>query len=237
MTYCLGIKLDSATIMISDSRTNAGVDNVSAYSKMWRFGIPGERQFVLCSAGNLATTQAVIAQLKNHVNMQAVDSLATVPNMHAAAEYIGHVSATVQEKAGGGPMFESTFLLAGEIKGDDHALQLIYPQGNYINSSSHAPFFQIGESKYGKPILDRVVQSQTSIESAITCGLISMDATMKSNLTVGPPIELSVLDKGSLQMTRYRFFGEEDEYLRNLRQQWNSAVVNAIGSMPSFELG
>lgn len=237
MTYCIGIKLDNATVMISDSRTNAGVDNVSAYSKMWRFGVPGERQFVLCSAGNLATTQAVISKLKNDISLQGVDSLANITSMHAAAEYIGAVSVSVQKKAGGGPMFQSTFLLAGEIKGDQNVLQLIYPQGNYINSSSHAPFFQIGESKYGKPILDRVIQPHTSVESAITCGLISMDATMKSNLTVGPPIELSVLEKSSLQMTRYRIFGEDDDYIRNLRHQWNSAVVNAIDAMPGFELG
>lgn len=234
MTYCVGIKLEKATVMISDSRTNAGVDNVSTYSKMWRYGIPGQRQFVLCSAGNLATTQAVVGELKRQLQNESIQNLANVTDMQMAAEYIGKISTMVQEKAGGGPMFEATFLLAGEIVGAENALYLIYPQGNFIASSEQVPYLQIGEAKYGKPILDRVIDENTPVDRAIICGLISMDATMKSNLTVGPPIELSVLNQGSLQITSYRAFREDDEYIRNLRQLWNNAMVNAVDAMPSL---
>ncbi|WP_428036607.1 peptidase [Amphritea sp.] len=236
MTYCVGIRTSQATIMISDSRTSAGVDNISTYSKMWRYGIPGERQFVICSAGNLATTQAVIATIERDIKNSAEISLLTVTDMHQAAEYIGNVSVTVQEKAGGGSVFEATFLLAGEILGATSGLYMIYAQGNYIASSSQVPYLQIGEIKYGKPILDRVIQESTSIDRAIVCGLISMDATLKSNLTVGPPIELYILQHGSLTLGRYRSFGEDDEYMRDLRKLWNKAMESAVDAMPRLTL-
>lgn len=237
VTYCVGIRTSEATIMISDSRTSAGVDNISSYSKMWRYGVPGERQFVLCSAGNLATTQAVIANIERDMNSGAEPSLLTVVDMHQAAEYIGSISLEVQEKAGGGSVFESTFLLSGEIRGTQSALYLIYAQGNFIVSSSQVPFLQIGETKYGKPILDRVIQESTPIDRAVVCGLISMDATLKSNLTVGPPIELYILQHGSLTLGRYRSFGEDDDYMRDLRKQWNVAMENAVDAMPRLQLG
>ena len=237
MTYCLGVKLEQATIMISDSRTSAGVDNISTYSKMWRFGVPGERQFALCSAGNLATTQAVIATIERDCKNDTIVNLLNVADMHEAAEYIGKVSVAVQEKAGGGQVFESTFLFTGEIQGASSELYMIYAQGNFISSSNQVPFLQIGEAKYGKPILDRVIQLNTPLDRAIMCGLISMDATMRSNLTVGPPVELYVLEKGSLTLGRYRLFGEDDPYMANLRQLWNEAMSNAIDKMPPLALG
>ena len=236
MTYCVGIKLAQATIMISDSRTSAGVDNISAYSKMWRYGVPGERQFILCSAGNLATTQAVVATLTKDARNSSALSLLTVKDMDEAADYIGKVSVQVQEKARGGPTFEATFLLAGEIQGSAGALCMIYAQGNFISSSRQVPYLQIGETKYGKPILDRVIREDLPIDSGIKCGLISMDATMRSNLSVGPPIELCTLDRGALQMTRYALLGETDEYLSNLRRQWNEAMESAIVQMPALAL-
>lgn len=236
VTYCLGMKIDKATIMISDSRTSAGVDNISTYSKMWRYGVPGERQFALCSAGNLATTQAVIAALERDAKSGAAQNLLNVSDMHEAAEYIGKISVAVQAKAGGGGVFEATFLFAGEIRGSVNALFMIYSQGNFIESSSQVPYLQIGETKYGKPILDRVIQESTSIDRAIVCGLISMDATLKSNLTVGPPIEMYILENGTLKLGQYRLFGEEDEYMRNLRRLWNTAMENAVDAMPPLTL-
>ncbi|WP_299204543.1 peptidase [uncultured Amphritea sp.] len=222
--------------MISDSRTSAGVDNISTYSKMWRYGVPGDRQFVLCSAGNLATTQAVIAAIERDIKLTAEISLLTVTDMNQAAEYIGNLSVEVQEKAGGGSVFEATFLLSGEILGAVSGMYMIYAQGNFIVSSTQVPYLQIGETKYGKPILDRVIQESTSIDRAIVCGLISMDATLKSNLTVGPPIELYILQHGSLALGRYRVFGEDDEYMRGLRKAWNKAMENAVDAMPPLTL-
>ena len=236
MTYCVGIRTNQATIMISDSRTSAGVDNISTYSKMWRYGVPGDRQFALCSAGNLATTQAVIAAIERDIKNTAEISLLTVADMNQAAEYIGNLSVEVQEKAGGGAVFESTFLLSGEILGALSGMYMIYAQGNFIASSSQVPYLQIGEIKYGKPILDRVIQESTSVDRAVVCGLISMDATLKSNLTVGPPIELYILQHGSLTLGSYRSFGEDDDYMRDLRKLWNKAMENAVDAMPRLTL-
>ena len=214
--------------MISDSRTSAGVDNISVYSKMWRFGEPGIRQFVVCSAGNLATTQAVIATLERDIKSTAAVSLLTVADMHEAAEYIGKISVEAQQKAGGGHVFETTLLLAGEVFGSKSGLYLIYPQGNFISSSAQVPYLQIGETKYGKPILENVIEEQMSTDRAVLCGLISMDATIRSNLTVGPPIEIYVLESGSLQPGRYMSLGEDNDYMSNLRQVWIGLMEEAL---------
>lgn len=233
MTYCLGIKTNTAMLMFSDSRTSAGVDNISTYSKMWRFGIPGQRQFVLTSAGNLASTQAVIAALEQDISAKAAVSLLSVTTMHEASEYIGQISVKCQQQnTGGGPAFETTFLLAGEILNSVSGLYMIYSQGNFIASSSQVPFLQIGEAKYGKPILDRVIGETTHVDRAIVAGLVSMDATMKSNLTVGPPIELSVFNVGSLQEGRYICFEEDDKYMRTLRQSWNKLMEESCDKLP-----
>lgn len=232
MTYCLGIKINKNIILLSDSRTSAGVDNVSVYSKMWRHGVPGERQFVLCCAGNLATTQAVVAILERDMRVNAPLNLNTVIDLHQASEYIGRTSVACQQQTtGGGSAYEATFLMAGEIQGSPAALNLIYPQGNFITSSTQVPFLQIGETKYGKPILDRVCQTQMTTERAILCGLVSMDATIRSNLTVGPPIELYVLDTGSLQPGKYMVIDEQNEYMRSLRKTWNKLMEEAVDQL------
>jgi putative proteasome-type protease len=232
VTYCLGIKIDQGIIMLSDSRTSAGVDNISTYSKMWRYSEPGQRQFVLCSAGNLATTQAVIAILERDIKTEAPLNLRTLADMNQVAEYIGKVSVGCQKlNTGGGPAFETTFLLAGEIMGEANALYMIYSQGNFIASSSQVPYLQIGETKYGKPILDRVIQPPMSLDRAVLCGLVSMDATIRSNLTVGPPIELYELAAGSLQPGRYLLLDEHNEYMRDLRQSWNKLMEEAFDKL------
>lgn len=232
VTYCVGIKLNQGLVILSDSRTSAGVDNISSYSKMWRFGVPGERQFILCSAGNLATTQAVVAQIERDIKDGAKVNLLSIPSLNEASEYIGRISVQCQQQnTGGGPAYESTFLLAGEIAGGKHGLYLIYSQGNYIESSDQVPFLQIGEAKYGKPILDRVIQAETSLDQAALCGLVSMDATIRSNLTVGPPIEVATLAVGGLQEPRYLCFDENDEYLFNLRLAWNKLMQESFNQL------
>lgn len=232
MTYCLGIKVGQGIAMLSDSRTSAGVDNISVYSKMWQYGVPGERQFVLCSAGNLATTQSVVAVLERDIAERAQQSLLTVKDLHEASEYIGRINVeSQQQNTGGGPIYETTFLLGGDIAGAGNGLYLIYSQGNFIASSSMVPFLQIGETKYGKPILDRVVTEDTSLERAALCGLVSIDGTIRSNLTVGPPIEVCLLDAGSLQPGRYLVFDEEDSYLRDLRSAWNQLMQESFDKL------
>lgn len=232
MTYCLGIKIDECIIMISDSRTSAGVDNISTYSKMWRYGVPGDRQFVLCSAGNLATTQAVIAALERDIKTKAETNLLNVSDLHQASEYIGRISvACQQQNTGGGPAFETTFLLAGEIAGENHDLYMIYSQGNFIKSSAQVPYLQIGETKYGKPILDRVINEKIPKDRALLCGLVSMDATMRSNLTVGPPVEVYILNTGSLAPGQYQSLNDDNDYMRDLRQAWNKLMEEAIDQL------
>ena len=232
MTYCLGIKVDQGIVMVSDSRTSAGVDNISVYSKMWRFGVPGQRQFALCSAGNLATTQSAIAILERDIKDKAATSLLTVRDMNEASEYIGRVNVeSQQQNTGGGAIYETTFLLAGEIAGAENGLYMIYSQGNFIASSAQVPFLQIGEAKYGKPILDRVIKPDTPIERAALCGLVSMEATIRSNLTVGPPVEVCLLDTGSLQPGRYLRFDEDSTYLADLRNAWNQLMQESFDKL------
>ncbi len=233
MTYCVGIGVQAGLVFTSDSRTNAGVDAASTHSKMRTYGVPGERQFVLTWAGNLATTQGVVAQIERDMREEAETSLLTVKNLGEAAEYIGQISLIEQEKnTGGGPAFEASFLVGGEVAGAKCRCYMVYAEGNYIESSHQTPFLQVGESKYGKPILDRVLTMSTPLEQAAMCALVSMDATMRSNLTVGPPIEMYVYEAGSLQPGRYRIFEEDDEYLWNLKRSWNMKVKAAFAEMP-----
>ena len=234
MTYCLAISIDDGICFISDSRTNAGVDNVSTYSKMHVFGADGDRQIIIMSAGNLATTQGVIAQLKKDIRTEADTHLMNVSDMEEASDYIGEVSVSQQEKhtSGSGKAFEASFIVGGQIQGRTPKAYLIYPQGNHITTSSDTPYLQIGESKYGKPILDRIITPQSSLETAVVCGLVSMDSTMKSNLTVGPPIEVIVYAKDSLAIKRQYRFDESSEYLRQISKSWDEKLKEAFSGMP-----
>jgi putative proteasome-type protease len=235
MTYCLGIAVQEGLVFVSDSRTNAGVDNVSAYSKMYSYGVPGERQFFICASGNLATTQGVITQIERDMRKPSATSLLSVSSVADAAAYIGAISRAEQEKnTGGGPIFEANFLVGGEVAGARCRLFMIYPQGNYIQSSRQTPFLQIGESKYGKPILDRIVNMAMPLNQAALCALVSMEATLRSNLTVGPPIELNAYAAGSLQPASYRSFGDEDTYMRDLKLSWDALLQEAFERLPQI---
>ena len=233
MTYCLAIAVDSGLVFVSDSRTNAGVDMVNVYSKMYSYGIPGERQFTVLTSGNLATSQAVAARLKRDIRNAAPESLFTADYMTDVAEYIGRLSWEAQQKSAASEInVESYFLVGGQIGGARPSIFLIYPQGNYISTSADTPYLQIGETKYGKPILDRIIEPEISLETAGMCALVSMDSTMRSNVSVGPPIELSIYDAGSLQPGRYYRFDEDSEYLRRLKKSWDHAVKDAFRDLP-----
>jgi len=241
MTYCLAIKLDAGLVFASDSRTNAGVDQISTYSKMHAWGIEGQRQFILLSAGNLATTQAVVTRLHRDVEEHASTSLATVRYMTEAAEYVGSISVEHQSRhsdasmnAGFNP--EATFIIGGQIQGNKPNLFLVYPQGNYITTPETTPFLQIGEMKYGKPILDRVIHPDTSIEDAMRCALVSMDSTMRSNVTVGPPIELAVYRNDAFSINCYRKFESDDPYLLQLKTSWDASLMAAFRELPRLNL-
>lgn len=235
MTYCVGIAVNDGLVFLSDSRTNAGVDHVSTYRKVNMFGVPGERQFVITTAGNLATSQAVISQIRHDIKTEAKTSLVTVQRMSEAADYVGEISRQQQAKHGGGPTYESTFILGGQIKGIKQKLLMIYAEGNHIASSQETPFLQIGESKYGKPILDRIIQPDTPIDTAMLCALVSMDSTMRSNLTVGPPIDIIVYNNNSLVVDKHYRLSEDSSYLRDIRTMWDQRLKEAFQGLPRIE--
>lgn len=236
MTYCIAIKLDSGLVLCADSRTNAGLDQVSTYSKVTLFGIDDERQFAVLSAGNLGTATAVRRQLQRDID-RGDDSLFTVADIAAAAEYLGAVNRDEQAKhSSEGSSQESfnpeaTFLLAGQIGDAEPEIYLIYPQGNYITASDQKPFLLVGETKYGKPILDRIITPRSTLEMAARCCLISMDSTMRSNVTVGPPVELVIYHRNRLRMDCRLVFDDDDDILRKLRGEWQRALERAVDGL------
>ncbi|RLJ64935.1 peptidase [Sulfurisoma sediminicola] len=238
MTYCLAINVNDGLVLCSDSRTNAGTDNVSVYSKMHTFIWPGQRFFVLLSAGNLATTQAVVKKLNNDIPAGLAPNLLTVNSMQEAADYLGVVSTQVQKlhtsRDTATTSFEATFVFGGQIAGQAPEMFMVYPQGNYIHESREHPFLQIGEIKYGKPILDRVVKRDVSLERAARCALVSMNSTIRSNVTVGPPVELLIYERDSLGEGRRIYFSEDDPYARQLSERWNEGLMKALQDLPPF---
>jgi len=233
MTYCCAVSVRAGIVFCSDSRTNAGVDQVSTYRKMFTFDKAEDRKFVVLAAGNLATTQATLAQLKKDVRQSSETNLNTVATIGEAADYVGEVSRAVQDKHGtSGPSYEASFILGGQIQGSHHRVVMIYPAGNHITSSKDTPYLQIGESKYGKPILDRIIQLDTTLETAALCALVSMDSTMRSNLTVGPPIEMMIYQADSYNLQNYHRFEDDDEYLRELKKSWDSRLKDAFHQLP-----
>jgi len=233
MTYCAAISVSAGIVFCSDSRTNAGMDQVSTYSKMFKFESAPDRKFTVLAAGNLATTQATLAQLKKDIRQNADINLHSVATIGEAADYIGAVSRSQQEKhSNEGKEFEASFILGGQIEGSHHRIVMIYPEGNHITSSKDTPYLQIGESKYGKPILDRIITLDTSLETAALSALVSMDSTMRSNLTVGPPIEMLIYHADTFILDNYHRFEEDDEYLRELKKSWDSRLKEAFHQLP-----
>ena len=240
MTYCVGISLKSGLVFASDSRTNAGTDQVSQYGKMHTLGIDGERQFILLSAGNLATTQAVLTHIRHELRDNPDCHLCKARYMDEVADYIGEISREQQKRhidADGVTAAFSpsvTFILGGQIRGEPPALHLIYPQGNHITTSLATPCLQIGETKYGKPILDRIIRMDTALEDAARCALVSMDSTMQSNVTVGPPVEVLIYERDSLTLNHYMRLDEHHPYLTELRSCWADKIRSAFNELPRF---
>jgi putative proteasome-type protease len=241
MTYCLAASVTDGLVFVSDSRTNAGIDQLGTFSKMHPFtDIPG-RFFTLLSAGNLATTQAVVAKLHRDVREKKERSLATVKRIREAADYVGDVSREIQAKYAKrdrSPGFspDADFIFGGKIGDAEHALFHIYAQGNYFSPTELAPFVQIGEQKYGKPILDRIVDIHTPLETVALCGLVSMDSTMRSNAGVGAPIELMIYTAGSPGSHTHIVYGEDDPYLRKVREAWAENLRLAFEQLPPISL-
>ena len=241
MTYCHAIKVADGLVFASDSRTNAGVDHVNTYSKMHTFTVADERVFVILSAGNLATTQAVVNSVRRDLLAgDGRESLANVKYLFDAADYIGKLSADIQheyrERARGNDLNpEATFIIGGQIAGQSPELFLVYPQGNYIATSDSTPYLQIGETKYGKPILDRVIGAETSLEDAARCALVSLDSTMRSNVSVGPPFELAIFRRDVLQVERHLELAADSSMLAEVNRSWNDGIRRAFEALPRFD--
>jgi putative proteasome-type protease len=241
MTYCVGMKLEAGLVFMSDTRTNAGVDNISTFRKMYTWARPGERCIVLMASGNLATTQAVVSLLDERTKAVADrhPSLLETPSMFQTARLVGDTvkevifgAATEGQRAEGS--FNASFILGGQIKGTDPRLFQIYPEGNFIESSVDTPFFQIGEHKYGKPILVRAYDPKMSFADAAKLLFVSFDSTLKSNLSVGMPFDLQFYDKDSLKVGVERRIERDDPYYRIISEGWSSALKSAFASLPSY---
>lgn len=245
MTYCVAIKVNDGLVFAADTRTTAGVDDVRSHPKLHSFELPGERAFVLLTAGNLATTQAVLNHARRDWNGESGEaiSLKSVRHMYDAAEYVGQLLVKAQRdfshkgQYSGGVDFRATLILGGQILGEEPALYLIYPEGNCIATSPETSYLQIGESKYGKPILDRIVRmSQTSLEDAARCALVSLDSTMKSNLTVGPPLDLAIMPRDALQIRHRLRMDLDTPYYAALKKAWGEQLEKVFReTLPKFE--
>jgi putative proteasome-type protease len=235
MTYCCAMRLKEGMVFISDTRTNAGVDHISVFRKLYTFGVEGERFITIQTSGNLATTQAVIGHLKNQLDLKLEPNLYSVNNMFELAELVGHtlkktiadVTTDQHEQSN----YFCSILLGGQIHGEEMQLYNIYPQGNFINATSDTPFFQIGESKYGKPILDRALKYDMPLSEALRCGLISFDSTLRSNVSVGMPLDALIYKEGSLHVPVGKRIYEEDAYFSQISKLWSETLRKGLNSL------
>lgn len=240
MTYCLSMRLDEGLVLISDTRTNAGVDNVSTYGKLHVFRPGPDRTFAIQSAGNLATTQEVLDRIGRDLTTGGPESLATVSHLFEAALYVGRLSQEVAAAhrpalSAVGADGTATFLLSGQVGDEPPDTLLVYPEGNYIRASDDRPFLQIGEAKYGKFLLDIAVRFHVGLESAVKIGLGSMVATARANLSVGPPYDVGVYVSATREF-RQRRLGADSSVLAELDQLWQSHLSEIVNELPAVDL-
>jgi putative proteasome-type protease len=239
MTYCLGILTGYGLVMAADSRTNAGVDYVSTYEKLFNFSRSGDRILLLCTAGNLSVTQSVIMALRRDLKTDDTPHLHNLSSLHDVARYIGSTLRTIQDQdrewlQRDGIDFQCSLLLGGQLRNEDPGLYLIYSQGNCIQATPETPFLQIGEAKYGKPILDRALTANTQLEAAAKCALLSLDSTMRSNLSVGPPLHLILYERDTFQINHELRLRAGDPYLLKVRSLWEAALKQAFEQIPDL---
>ncbi len=235
MTYCVALRLREGLVLLADTRTNAGVDNISRYRKLYTWTQPGERAIAMMTAGNLAVTQAVMSHLNEQLASPAPDgdTLFTAPSLFRVAEVVGDAMRAVQNRYGPGlqAMNESghaSIVVAGQRLGGDLRLFMVYAAGNFIEATEDTPYFQIGEHKYGKPILDRVINIDTSLEDAKTAALLSMDSTLRSNLTVGMPLDIAVIRRDAFSFSENRRIEPDDANFHALSQVWSELMRDAF---------
>lgn len=241
MTYCVAIKTNAGMVFLADTRTNAGVDNISKYRKMFTWEVPGDRVITLMTAGNLAITQAVVSLLQENIDkpQDGIDTLLNAESMFRVAEIVGDAMRTIQNRYGANiaQMGESTIssiIVGGQRAGGGMRLFHVYSAGNFIEAGDDTPYFQIGEHKYGKPILDRVINTETPVNVCVTAALLSMDSTLRSNLSVGMPLDLAVVENDKLQFSQVRRIEEHDPNYLALSEAWSNSLRNAFHDMFQF---
>lgn len=240
MTYCIGLNLEEGLLFASDSRTNAGVDDVRRFGKMRVFAIDGDRVIVTLSAGNLSLTQNTLNLLEHRANHGDGAGLYNARSMFEVATLVGDAMREIRKRdepylRDSGVDASGSFIVGGQIKGEPPRLFLVYSEGNFIESNPDTPWFQTGEIKFGKPILDRVVTPQSSLDEATKCALVSFDSTMRSNLSVGPPIDLLLYRRDALQVSQRQRLEDDDVYLNQVRTHWNDSLRQALQTLPSPE--
>lgn len=244
MTYCVGLQIDRGLVLMSDTRTNSGVDYISSFRKLHHWSVPGNRTIALLSSGNLATTQAVISKLeeRNKAPSERHNSLFDAPTMFQVATIVGELlretirESTPSDSPEASGTFTASLILAGQISGMEPRLFLIYPEGNFIEASLDTPFFQIGETKYGRPILIRAFDRGMSFEEAIKLLMVSFDSTLKANLSVGMPLDLLVLERDNFEPLHQRRIVEDDPYFRTISSGWSEALRKAFEGLPDYEM-
>ena len=243
MTYCVGLRLNRGLVFMSDTRTNAGVDNFSMTRKMFTFEVPGERVITIMTAGNLATTQALISLLeeRSKAREERDPSILHEPSMFQVARVIGETLREVISKSYGenGPKSESkfraSFIVGGQVKGGDPTLFMIYPEGNFVEVTEETPFFQIGEAKYGKPIIVRAYDPDMTFDDAIKLLCVSFDSTIKANLSVGMPLDVLTYDGDAFGLPKPIRIEADDESYNSIAKGWGAALRKAFDSLPNYE--
>ncbi len=243
MTYCVGLRVAEGLVLLADTRTNAGMDNVSRFTKMVTFEEPGVRVIALLCSGNLSITQGVIARLKHGIQKgdrdPAFRSLMNVESMFEVAEIVGaemrrlqdvHREAILEQGTGA----DASILVAGQRKGGKHRLFLVYSAGNFIQATDDTPYFQLGEHKYGKPILDRVITPTSSLEDSMKAVCVSMDSTIRSNLSVGMPLDLAVIEKDALAFRTKRRIERDDPRFAAISESWAKALSHGFEALPNL---
>ena len=238
MTYCVALKLDEGMLFASDSRTNAGVDQIACFKKMKTYSNPNDRTIVILSSGNLSITQNAINLLETQGRQPEVRNIWNVESIFDVAQLLGECLRSVRCHDGAylaqnNVDSSANFIVGGQIRGERMRLCLVYAEGNFIEASDETPFFQIGETKYGKPILDRVIRSGTTLEDAIKCVLVSFDSTMRSNLSVGLPVNLVCYREGEYQLGLDYHITQDDPYFSQISKRWSDGLRGVFASLPN----
>lgn len=243
MTYCVAINVDEGLVMLSDTRTNAGVDNISRFRKMFTWEEPGQRAVALMTSGNLSITQGVMTRVQSALDRYVLgDDVETIMNcdtLYRAAEIVGAAMREMMDTHGkaisqAGISAGSSIILAGQRKGGRPRIFLIYSAGNFIEATKDTPFLQIGEHKYGKPILDRVITPRTPLRDAIKAAVVSMDSTIRSNLSVGMPLDLAVMERDSYTFRERRRIEDGDESFARVSTAWSTSLRESFANLPEY---